>query len=655
MIKYTCAFNAVEKQSDGSVKIKGMANTVTTDRVGDTIVPEAWKRGGLNNYRKNPIILFNHNYDTPIGKGTKVEGIEDGLYLEATISGNTRESGLIKDGVLKAFSVGFIIKEADYIEETGGLRILDVELLEVSVVSVPANPNSLFSVSKSFDTEKDYKDFVNSLVGAPTSLQGEKSHKEPLMEPDELEALLAEAADKAAKKALAGAKLEEAEKAAAEKAEAEKAKAEKEAAEKAEAEKAKAEKEAAEKAAAEKEKEGKKTVSLIEEGAEKLLKDVETRLSEKGADFDKVFGEFKDEMLKQIEQVTQIQNSKRSFADRDASLNEDTVKALAESSLLNVVLGKTWDTNDHAKQIAEKAGIDLTNATDLDQEIANFIEKEVMVSLEVAKQFREITVNGGATVVPIQLDSDPAAWTHLGVPGGNLQQRGGSGNKYQPSQLILNAYRVISSTYLDDDVTEQQLVGFLPMLLDGVVRAHGRAIDIAVLRGNGNADQIVGLSGHAPDATASTGQLDISDGDKLTAAKLMTARAAMGKYGLNPRDVKYIVSIEEYYNLIQDEEFKNANEVLQLATKLSGSLGTVYGSEIVVSDNFEARDAAKTAAYAVYTPNFVIPRLRNLRMETDREVANQRQMIVGAQSLGFEELVGGSGDHQPVIKIDYVA
>ena len=32
--------------------IEGYANTSTIDRVGDIIVPEAWKMGGLDNYRK---------------------------------------------------------------------------------------------------------------------------------------------------------------------------------------------------------------------------------------------------------------------------------------------------------------------------------------------------------------------------------------------------------------------------------------------------------------------------------------------------------------------------------------------------------------------------------------------------------------------------
>ncbi len=42
------------------IVIEGYANTTTVDRVGDIILEEAWSKGGLDNYLKNPIILAYH-------------------------------------------------------------------------------------------------------------------------------------------------------------------------------------------------------------------------------------------------------------------------------------------------------------------------------------------------------------------------------------------------------------------------------------------------------------------------------------------------------------------------------------------------------------------------------------------------------------------
>lgn len=71
---------------DGSVMIRGMASTSDFDRAGDSISGEAWAKGGLKNFEKNPIILFNHDYDRPIGRATGLKVTENGLELEAKIS-----------------------------------------------------------------------------------------------------------------------------------------------------------------------------------------------------------------------------------------------------------------------------------------------------------------------------------------------------------------------------------------------------------------------------------------------------------------------------------------------------------------------------------------------------------------------------------------
>ena len=159
----TSTFKALD-EDDSGVNITGYASTKDFDRAGDTIMPEAWTKGGLNNFEKNPIILFNHNYDKPIGRATGLKVTENGLEMKAKISKSAPENvaTLVKEGILGAFSVGFRIKDADYLEETDGLKIKDAELFEVSVVSVPCNQAATFSLAKSFDSEAEYEDFKNT-------------------------------------------------------------------------------------------------------------------------------------------------------------------------------------------------------------------------------------------------------------------------------------------------------------------------------------------------------------------------------------------------------------------------------------------------------------------------------------------------------------
>ena len=142
----------------------------------------------------------------------------------------------------------------------------------------------------------------------------------------------------------------------------------------------------------------------------------------------------------------------------------------------------------------------------------------------------------------------------------------------------------------------------------------------------------------------------------MTATQLLAARKEMGKYGLNPSDITYVVSPNMYYDLLSDSAFQTLDEVgSDLAIRVVGTIGAVFGSPVIVSEEFPAEGAGLPVAFAVYARNYVIPRLRGVQVEQDYEVMNQRRVLVATQSLGFEELVAGASGDQPSIKIDSVA
>jgi hypothetical protein len=148
--------------------------------------------------------------------------------------------------------------------------------------------------------------------------------------------------------------------------------------------------------------------------------------------------------------------------------------------------------------------------------------------------------------------------------------------------------------------------------------------------------------------------------DSITGANLLSIRSEMGKYGVNPADVAYIVPIDQYYELIGDAAFSDVSEVgSDTAMKLVGAVGSMYGSPVIASDALASQLAetgaiTTSAACAVNVRNYVIPRLKGVSIETDYEVAGQRTAIVAAQSLGFNELVAGDGSgNEPSVRIEY--
>ena len=156
--------------STKGLTIEGWANKAVVDRGNDLIPKGAWK---LQNFQKNSIILFNHDRNKPIGKAVAVEARDEGLYVKARISGSadpeiSKIRDLIQEGVLNAFSVGF-----DSTEEAksadGYNEIRDAELFEISVVSLPMNQDSLFSLVKAYDLA-DVK--TKALEMAPRFMKG---------------------------------------------------------------------------------------------------------------------------------------------------------------------------------------------------------------------------------------------------------------------------------------------------------------------------------------------------------------------------------------------------------------------------------------------------------------------------------------------------
>jgi len=636
----TSTLKAVDNADDGSVIVRGMASTSDFDRAGDQIPADAWAKGGLNNFEKNPIILFNHDYNKPIGRATKLQVTENGLEMEARISKSAPDhvAELVKEGILGAFSVGFRVKDADYIKETDGILVKDAELFEVSVVSVPCNQAATFSLAKSFDSESEYEAYKKSLIDSVekeleeeiTSEESDETQSTVVEETIEQEKNMSEVnntpeidleafAKKVAADTAAQIKMEQAK-----------------------------EKAAAQKAA--EEAEAVKSAELAKE-AEKaeLLKQVEEMMAKKAEEANAEKAALEAEVAEKAQEIEKMRDSKKVFADRAEKSDVSAWgQEFMKAHLLGVMTQKGMNT-EFAQNLQQKSGIDYTtNAPDIDQEVSAQIEKEIMRDLKVASLFREVQVNGASTILPLQVDTGLADWA-TNATAGNLENRGATDNAYKPKQITLTAHRLISSTFMDNEVDELVLVNLMPMLVEGVARAHARAVEKAVLLGNGGT--IGGLAGVA------TAAADLADTNtKLTADALLDARQAMGKYGLMADELAFIVSHKGYYDLLDDAKFQTLDEVgSDLAVRVTGTIGAVYGTPVIVSEEFNAVGNGEIAAFVVNTRNYVIPRLRGVSVEQDYEVMQQRRVIVATQSLGFNELVAATTADKPSMKISYAS
>lgn len=154
--KVTFAFRAKQEgEKKKELFIEGFANRAAikgvkvVDRGLEHIPSAEWK---IDEWLKNPIIFFNHDRSIPIGKGVGAKVTEDGLYIKAQISNSNspdvqKARDLIEEGILQTFSVGIDVEHEELADDKS-ITLKGVNLLETSVVSIPMNQESFFSISQ---------------------------------------------------------------------------------------------------------------------------------------------------------------------------------------------------------------------------------------------------------------------------------------------------------------------------------------------------------------------------------------------------------------------------------------------------------------------------------------------------------------------------
>ena len=639
-VLYTAsAFNIKELPQAGekidSIYIEGYASTMDVDRAGDVVPPTVWE-AGLQNYLKNPIILAYHDHDDPVGRMVDYRVDSKGLWIKARISAAAEVFNLIKDNVLTAFSVGFRVKDAEYNQVSEIFVVKELELIEISVVSVPANQNTLFSLSKAFDDATEYKQFKMQFAPKGESAKGLESTTEAKsetteewnMDPKQLQEMLAAAAKTAAEettKALVAAQ------------------AEKEAA----AQAIKAEKEALEKKISEA---VESRVKTIDTGAERLLEEVTKRLEEQTGESKRVLQGLEEAIKEKADELAKLQSSKIQFADKAAAEGisyEDKEKAV----LLSKIARKSIEDTKFGRQLIEKAGAHVPSAT-WELEVSLNMEAEVRRRLVTAGLFREINMGTNVMRIPVNPEAGDATWIANADFGASNENSSGASATHQLKEVTLTAYKVATREYMAFEEEEDSLLVLMPIVRDGMVRRVAKSIDKARLIGTGatSSDPVKGLAAY----DTSLAEVSLAGATpKVTVADLRALRRELGTWGVEPDMVRFIVSQDAYYDLLDDTNFLTFDKVGPQATILTGQVGAVGNSPVIVAGMLPAKAAGNTAVIAVHPGNFIIGNQRGLRVDTQDLIERQSRVLVASLRTGMTQISTNEGQGTAALK--YVA
>ena len=597
---------------DGVLHIEGYANTTSKDRHGDVILDSAWEGEGLANYVKNPIILAFHNHSKPIGKMVEHQITPKGLYIKAAISkAATDIYDLIKDNVLSTFSVGISVKDAEYDSATDIFVIKELELHEISVVSVPANADSTFIVSKQLRDQMIAKG--NEIIEVEVDKERDLMQENQIKELTDAVAVLAEQVSAQAKEKEVEPKIEVGA-TSVEKLEAELEKRVSDIL-------AKREADLTAKASLE---------QVVKEHAEmkSALDGLRTELAEKGAEMEA------------------FRASKMHYAGSDRQKVSES--EIDKAVMLAKVLNKDITETKFGKALLEKAGSDLNAhipATDWETSFSDRLYDNVRQRLVLAPLFSSIVMTSLNLHIPI--NPDPAAdatWVARTAYG--TANSSGVAKVTALSEVIMKAHKLSTHEYLIDEEEEDAIIAVAGIIRDSMARRMGRTLDKGYLRGQdneGGADPINGMTKVANTGSAEVVLPGVIATAKVTVADLQTTRRALGVWGLDPSNVVYVVSTDAYFDLLDDPDFRTVDLVGISATILRGQIGMVNGSPVLVSGEFAAKAVDVAGAVVINKEAFLGGSLRGMRLERDREVVAQREVLVASTRVGFVNLIAGKG------------
>jgi len=145
----------VKAFDDDARQITGIATTPEPDRVGDIVDPMGAK------FAAELPLLWQHNHGAPVGVARFGKATKSGIPFTANIV-KLDEPGALKDQLdmawqavkaklVRGVSIGFRALEYSFMDG-GGIRFTEVEIIELSLVTIPANASATIQSIKAMDT-----------------------------------------------------------------------------------------------------------------------------------------------------------------------------------------------------------------------------------------------------------------------------------------------------------------------------------------------------------------------------------------------------------------------------------------------------------------------------------------------------------------------
>jgi len=140
-----------EKQEDGSLLVYGKATDDSLD-IDQQICDDAWLSSAMPEWFKSGGNIREQHSSIAAGVAKEYEAKADGHYISALVV-DPISVKKVESGVLKGFSIGIKSPRVVRDQKAANGRIIDGQIVEISLVDRPANPNAKLMLAKSVEGE----------------------------------------------------------------------------------------------------------------------------------------------------------------------------------------------------------------------------------------------------------------------------------------------------------------------------------------------------------------------------------------------------------------------------------------------------------------------------------------------------------------------
>ncbi|GLV21991.1 primosome assembly protein PriA [Sphingobium sp. TomMM35A] len=163
-MKYAASPFEIKSLNDTG-RIEGLLSGFNNiDSYGDVVRPGAFTKSLAARSGRPLPMLLHHDMTKPVGVWSEAKETSEGLFVKGRFTLEVRDAqeahALATAGAITGLSIGYREKKGNPITTTGGRELIEVDLLEGSLVTIPANPITHVTDVKGISGARDIEDML---------------------------------------------------------------------------------------------------------------------------------------------------------------------------------------------------------------------------------------------------------------------------------------------------------------------------------------------------------------------------------------------------------------------------------------------------------------------------------------------------------------